>query len=108
MHSVSDFDIANPYLSEHHDQLDFNQNDTQVGSIKQIKLEAFGKKLRMKVKENKHLIAESLVFTKFHTNGTKESIPYGSRSCFYIGQLVSRNSSRVAVNICQGIVSLMQ
>ncbi len=67
-------------------------------------MEAFGEKYSMKLKENKHLVADGLMFTHRHVNGTTENIPVTSSRCFFIGKLISYNTPRVAVNTCNGVV----
>ena len=101
---MPEYEIVSPYIHEESGRRRRRNLEIQ-DEIKEIKLQAFGEQLHMRLKENKYLLAEGLEVEQYNANGSIDRIPLETRRCFYIGQLVSHNVSRVAVSTCKGMVS---
>ncbi|XP_072015846.1 A disintegrin and metalloproteinase with thrombospondin motifs 6-like [Amphiura filiformis] len=102
---VPEYEIVSPYIEDENGR---KRRDIETeDEMKEIKLKAFGDNFHMRLKENRYLLADGLEIEQLHANGTIDKIPLGRKRCFYIGQLVSHNISRVAVSTCKGMMGII-
>ncbi|XP_072041415.1 A disintegrin and metalloproteinase with thrombospondin motifs 6-like [Amphiura filiformis] len=102
---VPEYEIVSPYIEEENGR---KRRDIEIeNDLKEIKLQAFGEHFHMRLKENRYLLADGLEVEQLHANGTIDKIPFGRKRCFYIGQLISHNVSRVAVSTCNGMMGII-